>query len=469
MCFRSRGGRPAALAAGLVVLAAAAAGAPEGAGALTAGAYRQIAPRPNRTGSGTVSGTAFDSLAGRPLSGATVRVSGTDLSATTRPDGGFRIEGVPVGSHAVTLEHPGSSVWLTRLAGRAADVGAGSTVRVALAIPSARTLLSIHCPDAVAMVAGLAMDLLTLVPLPGTEILLTPTEGVDRTREGLTAEPDGTFAFCLREPGAVRLEAVLGEARSRPASLPVASGEVVARDVFVRATRPALVRGVVRDATSGEPVADVLIQLEGTRTRGASATDGRFVLSGVPPGEHTLVAEHVAYGEARGSLDVGVEDTVVVEVELTPEALAVADLEVVVRSRSGPRRMVTATRFDGIARPEIEAMLPRTTSFHQLLERANVPGLHVARVLYLDPTTGIKEPGVCVELGRRRSIFQDVCAGMVAVYLNDVRIANPEEFLLDLAPEAVDRFQLLSPLEALGRYGGFQSRNGVLLIYTRGN
>lgn len=418
---------------------------------------------------GAVRGVAFDSVASRALSGATVRLAGSELSAATDGQGRFVLDRVPQGEHRLTLEHPDVSGWLTTLAAAAVSVRRGTTAEVVLAVPSAETLAARHCPaGAAAVVGGVAMDLLTLVPLPGAEISLARPAGGGGREDRVQAEPDGTYHFCLSEPGPVSVEARLGDARSRTVRLDTRGEAVVQRDLFVQATRPALIEGIVRDESTGDAIRDVLIRIDGYRTGTVSDERGRFTLSGVPPGDLTLVAEHVAYGEARGRISVSPEDTLDVEIGLRPAAIPLDAMEVVVRSRATPSRLAMGTRFDGVTRAEIEAMLPRTSSFPELLERANVPGLHVQRVQYAD-ATGIMTPGVCVEVSRRRSMYPRLCLGMVAVFLNDAPVRRPEEFLLDLDPASIDRFQLLSPLEAIGRYGGPQARNGVLLIYTRGH
>jgi hypothetical protein len=57
---------------------------------------------------------------------------------------------------------------------------------------------------------------------------------------------------------------------------------------------------------------------------------------------------------------------------------------------------------------------------------------------------------------------------MVEVYLNDVRVADPEMVLQTLDPGSVDRFQLLSPTQAGIQYLGTpRARNGILLVWTR--
>ena len=55
---------------------------------------------------------------------------------------------------------------------------------------------------------------------------------------------------------------------------------------------------------------------------------------------------------------------------------------------------------------------------------------------------------------------------MASVALNDVLIPFPEQFLIDLDPNIIDRIEILSPIDATFQFGT-AAGNGVVAIYTR--
>jgi len=65
------------------------------------------------------------------------------------------------------------------------------------------------------------------------------------------------------------------------------------------AQQPAGIRGMVRDAQSGEPLARVRVLLLATPYQAITDAEGRFDLSGVPPGGYILQVSTVGYRLAK--------------------------------------------------------------------------------------------------------------------------------------------------------------------------
>ena len=153
--------------------------------------------------------------------------------------------------------------------------------------------------------------------------------------------------------------------------------------------------------------------------------------------------------------------------EVRGDAVELEPLHVEIRASAIGDRVRAGTRYDGLSRAEIEAVLPRTTNMAELIRHARVPGLYVENVVFLGENL-VPNPGVCIEVGRRRSSVERTCQGMVDVYVDGVRLANPEMSIGLLDPTAVVDLRILSPLEAGVEYGGgLRARNGVVLIRTR--
>ncbi len=73
------------------------------------------------------------------------------------------------------------------------------------------------------------------------------------------------------------------------------------------------IRGQIIEARTGAPLAAVLVQVESTRQRAISDTDGRFAIDAVPDGPQTLVISVVGFGLVRRPVTVteaGVEITI---------------------------------------------------------------------------------------------------------------------------------------------------------------
>ena len=81
------------------------------------------------------------------------------------------------------------------------------------------------------------------------------------------------------------------------------------------------VAGRVVDMVTGEPLRDANVILEGTTLGDAADSDGRFVIEGIPAGDHTLHVTMVGYRRESVSLHLTDSSTESVIVRLTPEPL----------------------------------------------------------------------------------------------------------------------------------------------------
>lgn len=87
------------------------------------------------------------------------------------------------------------------------------------------------------------------------------------------------------------------------------------------------------DAQSGSPVTQALLTLRTLDRRALSDSTGTATFMDLAPGAHELVVRHIGYGEQTLTVDVESMVTVIIGVELTPEAVAVAPLNVLIESR----------------------------------------------------------------------------------------------------------------------------------------
>jgi protocatechuate 3,4-dioxygenase beta subunit len=412
-------------------------------------------------------GTVWDSLAGRPLAGAEVVLGPGLARATADRDGTFALEASP-GRYTLVFSHPDVPEWAIATLQPRVALGARETTRIRLGTRSARTVLDQLCGGRGGLVGGRVRDLLTLVPLSAASVDVQVEAGAaGSSTQTARASGSGAYHLCLGTPAGLEVRARLGTEQSRALPARVEEGSVTVRDLFIQLSEPARLVGLVRDADSGRPLADAAVRVVGTRLGTFTGEDGRFAFRGVPPGEVSLAVELLGYGERVADLRADEGARVEVTLDLFPEAIALDSMVVSVRGATS-ERVRGGARYDGLDRPAIEALLPRSVGFDDLLRNANVPGLRIREGQKFPGDSGLGAPGLCVETGRSSTIEPGLCQ-MVEVYVNDVRVAEAENFLLALDPGTVDSFRLLSRTAAGVQYGGTpRARNGVLLIYTRG-
>lgn len=417
-----------------------------------------------RPAEAVLSGVLVDSLSGRPLAGATVTLGRDAGVARTDPEGRFTMRAA-AGTWEVTFTHPELSNWGALRHAFTLRLEGGRTVEATLATASAATVLARTCGAGGKVLGGLVRDLLTLVPLGSASVFISARGGPGPRGQMVRTGADGGWFVCLPEgTGEVEVRASMGEVRSRPVQV-AASGTVRTADLLVQVSQPAALQGVVRDGTSGSPIEGAAIAVKGSRLGTLTGADGRFTFRGVPPGSIELDVERLGYG--RRTVVVRAEGGATARVTLELFAEAIATDSVVVTVDGGfVDAARTGARFDGLTRADVDRLLPRAMGVDDLLRNANIPGIVVRDVTYLRES-GIEQRGLCVELARRSNSQTSPCE-MVEVYLNDLRLPEPEVFLSTLSPASVDRVRVMPPGSVELQYAGTpRARNGVLLIWTR--
>ena len=100
------------------------------------------------------------------------------------------------------------------------------------------------------------------------------------------------------------------------------------------------IRGIVLDASSGSPLADVNIVLKGTTLGAAADREGKFIIANVPPGRYVLSALAVGYETAEvPNVSVRANDTTSETIRLKESSIPVG--EVVVYGASLRRERIT--------------------------------------------------------------------------------------------------------------------------------
>lgn len=417
-------------------------------------------------------GLVFDSTEMRALPGARVAVLGTTVAGDTDSDGRFDLPGIPAGSYWVSFFHPRLQALGVSPPSRQVAFAAGQAVDLELAVPSERTLLMGWCMaeqpgPGYGAVAGLVVDSLTGVPLPGavvTATLASRRPGDPPTVEA-RSDDSGYYRLCTVPAGReVRLQARFGQSAGLTRVTTVDQGGADIEDLVLLMSAEGTLVGKVMDYTTREPLGGAVISVLGTDLRRVADATGTFILEGLPPGRHLVATEYLGYESRTDSVTVFSQETVDIEVRLTTQAIAVEGLVVTARTRFGRTSVATDKRADVFTRAEIEPILSRVQSMGDLLRNMNTPGLRISEVMVAD-ASGVMVPGLCVEIGRRITRSGGGCS-QAAVFVNDVIMPYPDQILTTLDPSVIERIEVLSPIDAQFQFGT-AAGNGAVLIYTR--
>jgi hypothetical protein len=422
------------------------------------------------TGGGSVlRGTVFDSTTMSPMFGARVVVMGTSVVGVSEADGSFELADVPAGEHWVAFFHPRLQALGVGAPSRKVTLPANGSARVELAVPSELTLLKGWClseqsrPDRAA-VAGTVTDSLTGVAMPRAIVraeLVDPRFG-DPPAVEVRSDDSGYYRMCSVPAGrAVEFHASFGMSSGRAVRVTVpAHGSSIQHLMLLMSLEGTLI-GEVVDYLSRAPLVGASVAVLGTSSQVLTDSVGRFVLGGLPPGRHLVVTQSLGYDSRTDSVTVFSEETVGIEVRMATGALEIQGLVITARSRFGEETLNVGKRQDVMTRAEIEPLLVRVRTVGDLLQNMATPGLMVRDMQIDDPVMG-RQWGICVEVSRRSG---GTGCRQAAVFLNGVYMPMPDQFLMQLDPQVIQRIEILSPVDAQFEYGSLAA-NGAVIIYT---
>ena len=260
------------------------------------------------------------------------------------------------------------------------------------------------------------------------------------------------------------MQAHFGQNSGTSLEIQAEPGLAYSQDLVLLMSAEGTLAGYVWDYATGDPVPGAVVNVIGTSSASLTDGEGRFVMDDLPPGRHLVTTSHLAYAERTDSVTVFSQETVDIEVNMAAEAIEVEGLVVTARTRFGRTSLAgDAKRADFIGREEIEALLPRVSATADLLRNMNAPGLRVRDIYIADELTGAMTPSLCVEVSRRQG--GEACRP-AAVFVNEVIVPYPDQFLSNLDPNIIDRIEVLSPIDAMFQFGS-NAGNGAIVIYTR--
>ncbi len=122
---------------------------------------------------------------------------------------------------------------------------------------------------------------------------------------------------------------------------------------LISAQNSGIIKGMVSESSSGEPLIGVNIFIQGSNTGTASDLDGNYTLA-FQPGTYTLIASYVGYKTEKKSFTLKAEETVILDFQLEATPLDLGEELIVLGSRTVRSVTETPVPVDIITAKDIE-------------------------------------------------------------------------------------------------------------------
>jgi TonB-dependent SusC/RagA subfamily outer membrane receptor len=232
------------------------------------------------------------------------------------------------------------------------------------------------------------------------------------------------------------------------------------------------VRGVVRHAASGTPLANVQVVVAGTRIGAATKEDGSFVILNVPAGAQRVQARLLGYAPTEKPVTVTTGGTSTVDFSLSPATMALEEVVITGTAGSARKREVG----NSISQLKIADAPEAPTNVSNLLQ-GRVAGASVQL------STGSAGSGSSIRLRGNSSV---ALSNQPLIYIDGVRMRSDEypknvpptsgsslrgpnynaSPLNDINPEDIDRIEIIKGAAATTLYGT-EAASGVIQIFTK--
>jgi TonB-dependent starch-binding outer membrane protein SusC len=224
------------------------------------------------------------------------------------------------------------------------------------------------------------------------------------------------------------------------------------------------IQGTIVAEGTNRPLIGAQVLVEGTGIGNLTNETGQYVLNGVPPGQHVLRVQLIGFGGDEQTVTVVAGQTVTADFTLSETAVAL-DQIVVTGTAAQTRRKEIGNSVATISARSIENV-PVTNASDVLAGRA--PGVTFMA------NSGQPGSGATVKIRGINSVAQDANP---LIYVDGVRIANEPTRagwggrgfispLQDIAPEDIDRIEVVKGAAATTLYGT-EASNGVIQIFTK--
>lgn len=473
--------------------------------------------RISRVERGSVRGVVWDSTLSVPLAGASVYLSGTQYGARTDAGGRFVLDDVPAGTFTAGFTHPRLDSLGIAAPGAEAEVAAGRTAELTLAIPSLATIRLAACraeeaaaaaaepagrPVASAVLSGVVRDRSSGEAIPGASVRVEwqeveAVQPIVRSRNRwleVRADEEGRYTACgVPVDEAVRVRAAFLTRRGEPVELAFAEPAHRAIDLEIGLPPGALadaatgasgdparsggaqgVQGRVLEHDSGRPIptADISLRSGSGAILASGTTDkaGFFRLQVPRSGRFLFSARALGYADVGDEVvEIEAEKLSVLEVRMVPDAFELEPIVVTAERRSFHLEMqgFYRRRDEGLGVFMGPELLERRSPQKATDLFFGVPGVTV-----IETAMGAGGQSVYFRSGFRGD---DICWPMV--YVDHHLVSTGGLAAAGAEPRAIDDVVFVadilamevfrSPAEIPSEFHGPNAGCGVVVLWTR--
>lgn len=299
--------------------------------------------------------------------------------------------------------------------------------------------------------------------LPGATVVLRWT-AAERMPVRDAVDNAGRFHLCVpRDARGATLWAEFGDESSEQSVVtfePGTTTEVVLR-VLSGPVRTGRIIGQIRDGVSDRPVVAAAVTVLGRTEVVETNRRGRFVLSGVPAGEHEIQVRHIGYAPLRHSVGVTRGHTTEMEIGLAP---APVEMEPLVATVTRLRRLEIKGFYERKLWGELVSGGTFITADYIERWRPNSIGQLVGDLV---PSVRCQGGRRCVLVNSRMSAGFSNQPCPMSVYLDGIRLRGRpvDEFALPIEVAGIEVYKGAASLPA--EFSGSDSRCGVVAVWTK--
>lgn len=226
-----------------------------------------------------------------------------------------------------------------------------------------------------------------------------------------------------------------------------------------------VVQGRVVDGGTLEPVSGAEVVVTDQGLGELTGPDGRFRITGVAPGDHTVRVRRIGFQDAQRSVTVEAGGTVTLEVEIRTSAVTLDDLVVTTTGEQRQREIANA-----VSTIQVGEVVDRGTAsdFTDVISGRSA-GVQV------QPSSGVSGSGSKVRVRGSSSVS---LSNAPLVYVDGVRVSSRENaFTIQLGGQSFSRLDDLSPQNiasievvkgpSAGTLYGTEAANGVIRVTTK--
>lgn len=236
----------------------------------------------------------------------------------------------------------------------------------------------------------------------------------------------------------------------------------------VRAQQQGAVTGRVTNSQTGEPLSGVQVNLQGTQYGALTGSEGRYRITNVPAGQHTVQARLIGYSSQSKQVQVSAGQTATANFRLRTSAVEM-DQIVVTGTAGQSRRKEIGNSISAVTTDQIENQ-PVTNMTDVLQGRTAGVTINTA--------SGQVGAASTIDIRGTNSLAGGSQGQRPLIYVNGIRISNvsgsnePDEVnqsvsgLDDINPENIERIEVVRGPAATTLYGA-EASSGVIQIFTK--